>query len=243
MKDTNMTRLLEIKDLVVNYGKAKALDGISLHVDSGEIVSIVGANGMGKTTIIRTISGLKKPTSGEIWFQNQRIDRLAPHRIVKIGIIQVPAGRMIVSEMTVLDNLRIGAYRRKDREGVNRDLEVVFDHFPMLKEKQGQKGSQLSGGQQQMLAVGRALMAKPKLLLMDEPSIGLSPILVAEVGKIIRDINKGGVSILLVEQNCRMALNLAKRAYIIELGVNSLEGESDKLANDERVQKFYLGSS
>jgi branched-chain amino acid transport system ATP-binding protein len=235
--------LLEIKDLKVQYGKAKAVEGVSLHVQEGEVISIVGANGAGKTTIIRTISGLKKATSGEILYQNKRIDKLKPHSIVKLGISQIPAGRMIFGPMSVLDNLKTGAYLRKDRDEVNRDLENIYVHFPILKERQNQLGAQLSGGQQQMLAIARALMAKPKLMLMDEPSIGLSPILVAEVSNIIRDINKQGISILLVEQNCRMALKLSSRAYILELGSIALEGESDKLINDDRVKKLYLGGA
>lgn len=233
--------LLEIKDLKVNYGKATALTGVSLNVDAGEVVSIIGANGMGKTTILRVISGLKRPASGEVWYQNQRIDKLPAHEIVKLGISQILAGRMIVPDMTVMDNLRIGATLRKDRNEVKQSIEVVFTHFPALKERRSQMGGSLSGGEQQMLAIGRALMAKPKMLLMDEPSLGLSPILVAEVAKIIRDINEEGISVLLVEQNCRMALKLSKRTYVIELGAISLEGESDKLANDERIQKTYLG--
>jgi branched-chain amino acid transport system ATP-binding protein len=232
----------EVKDLSVKFGKAKAVSEVSLHLDEGEIVSIIGANGSGKSTIIRTISGLKRPASGEIWFQDKRIDKMAPHDIVKLGIVQVPAGRLIVSQITVLDNLKIGAYLRKDRQEINKDLKMVYEHFPILKDRENQKGGQLSGGQQQMLAVGRALMARPKLMMMDEPSVGLSPILVAEVGRIINQLNQGsGITILLVEQNCRMALKLAKRAYILELGNVSLEGESSVLAGDERVQKVYLG--
>jgi branched-chain amino acid transport system ATP-binding protein len=235
--------LLEIKDLKVQYGKAKAVEGVSLNVQEGEVVSIVGANGAGKTTIIRTISGLKRPVSGEIYYQNKRIDRMQPHDIVKIGIAQIPAGRMIFGPMSVLDNLKTGAYLRKDRDGIAKDLENIYEHFPILKERQNQPGGQLSGGQQQMLAIARALMAKPKLMLMDEPSVGLSPILVAEVSNIIRDINKQGISILLVEQNCRMALKLSSRAYILELGSIALSGESSQLLNDDRVKKLYLGGT
>jgi branched-chain amino acid transport system ATP-binding protein len=235
--------LLEIKDLKVQYGKAKAVENVSIHLQEGEVVAIVGANGAGKTTIIRTISGMKRAVSGEIYYQNKRIDRLQTHQIVKLGIAQIPAGRMIFGPMSVLDNLKTGAYLRKDRDGIKKDLESIYEHFPILKERQNQLGGQLSGGQQQMLAIARALMAKPKLLLMDEPSIGLSPILVAEVSNIIRDINKQGISILLVEQNCRMALKLSSRAYILELGHIALEGESSKLANDDRVKALYLGGA
>ncbi len=227
--------LFEIKDLKVQYGKAQAVKGVSLSVQEGEVVSIVGANGAGKSTIIRTISGLKQPVSGEIYFQGKRVDGLPAHELVKIGVVQIPAGRLIVP------NLRMGAYLRKDRDKINRDLEDIFKHFPILKERRKQLGGSMSGGEQQMLAVARALMAAPKLLLMDEPSIGLSPLFVAEVGKIIRDINQTGISILLVEQNCRLALKLASRAYILELGKIALEGEAGVLLNDERVQKHYLG--
>jgi branched-chain amino acid transport system ATP-binding protein len=233
--------LLEVKELRVNYAKAKALEDVSMNVDEGEVVCIVGANGAGKTTILRTISGLKKPTFGEIRFQDKRIDRMLPHNIVKMGISQIPAGRMIFAPMTVLDNLKIGACLRKDKQNIAQDLDRMFRHFPILKERRAQLGGQLSGGEQQMLAVARALMAGPKLLLMDEPSMGLSPLLVAEIGNIIRDINQGGISILLVEQNCRVALKLAKRAYILELGKVALEGDAKELANDERVKKYYLG--
>lgn len=238
---TGAEMLLEVKNLTVHYGKALALDDVSIHVEEGEIVSMVGANGAGKSTAIKTISGLKQPTSGEIWFEGKRIDRMAAYNVMRLGIVQVPAGRQIFQTMSVLDNLKVGAHRRKDREGIKRDLEMVYDHFPILKEKRSQAGGELSGGQQQMLAVGRALMAGPKLLLMDEPSIGLSPILVAEVGKIIRDINSRGISILLVEQNARMALKLARRAYIIEIGRISLEGNCEDLIDNDEVKRCYLG--
>ena len=235
--------LLEIKDLRVNYGKAKALEGISLNINEGEVVSIVGANGAGKTTVLRTISGLQKPTSGEIWFQGKRIDGMPAHDIVKIGIAQIPAGRMIFTPMTVLDNLKIGAYLRKDKKQIGQDLDTIYRHFPILKERHAQLGGQLSGGEQQMLAIARALMAGPKLLLMDEPSMGLSPLLVAEVSNIIRDINQDGISIFLVEQNARMALKLAKRAYILEVGTIVLEGDAKELSKNELVKKAYLGGA
>lgn len=233
--------MLEIKDLQVHYGKARALENVSLNIQEGEIVSIVGANGAGKTTILRAVSGLKKPTSGQIFFNDTRIDGLASHKIVQRGIVQIPAGRMIIGPMTVLDNLKIGAYRRKDKANIKADLEKIYASFPILEKRQSQPGGQLSGGEQQMLAVARALMAKPRLLLMDEPSIGLSPIMVTEVANIIRNINRDGISILLVEQNCRMALNLSQRAYILELGSIGLEGDSKSLAEDERVKRIYLG--
>lgn len=234
--------LLEIKDLRVHYGRAEALKGISLSVEVGAIVALIGANGAGKTTTLRTISGLKRPTSGEIWFQDKKINGMPAHRIVKLGIAHIPEGRVVFAPMTVIDNLKIGAYLRKDRDQVARDLDSVYQHFPILKERGGQKAGSLSGGEQQMLAVGRALMNSPKLLLMDEPSMGLSPILVEGVGNIIRDINKTGISIILVEQNARMALDLASRAYVLEVGNITLEGDARELASDERVKKAYLGS-
>lgn len=234
--------LLEIKDLRVHYGRAEALKGISLSVEEGAIVALIGANGAGKTTTLRTISGLKRPTSGEIWFQDKKINGMPAHRIVKLGIAHIPEGRVVFAPMTVIDNLKIGAYLRKDRDQVARDLDSVYQHFPILKERGGQKAGSLSGGEQQMLAVGRALMNSPKLLLMDEPSMGLSPILVEGVGNIIRDINKTGISIILVEQNARMALDLASRAYVLEVGNITLEGDARELASDERVKKAYLGS-
>lgn len=234
--------LFEIKNLKVAYGKATALEDISLKVNEGEIVSIVGANGAGKTTMLRTISGLKKPAAGEIRFNNIRIDRIPVHDIVKTGIVQIPAERMIFANMSVLDNIRIGAFLRKDTRKIKEDIESIYEHFPILKERQSQLGGQLSGGQQQILAIARALMANPKLLLMDEPSTGLSPLLVSEVGNIIRDINRQqGISILLVEQNSRLALKLSKRAYILELGKIAMEGDSSDLMNNEAVKEYYLG--
>ncbi len=235
--------LIEIEDLSVHYQKAIALEGVSLSVNEGEAVCIIGANGAGKTTILRTISGLKKPTSGEIRFQGKRIDGMPAHSIVGAGIAHIPAGRMIFAPMTVSDNLKIGAFLRKDKQGITRDLDALYGHFPVLRNKQAKLGWQLSGGEQQMLAIGRALMAGPKLLLMDEPSMGLSPLLVAEVSKIIKSINQEGISILLVEQNSRMALKLAHRAYVLELGKIVLEGTAEELANDDRVRKHYLGGA
>jgi branched-chain amino acid transport system ATP-binding protein len=234
--------LFKIKNLKVLYGKATALEDISLKVNEGEIVSIVGANGAGKTSVLRTISGLKKPAAGEIWFDDKRIDRIPAHGIVKTGIAMIPAGRMIFANMSVLDNIKIGAFLRKDTRKIKEDIESIYEHFPILKERQSQLGGQLSGGEQQMLAVARALMANPKLLLMDEPSTGLSPLLVTEVGNIIRDINRRqGISILLVEQNSHLALKLSRRAYILELGKIAMHGDSADLMNNETVKKYYLG--
>lgn len=233
--------LLEIKDLRVNYAKAEALKGFSLEMQEGEALAIVGANGAGKTTILRTISGLKKPTSGEVWFQDKRIDGMPAHEIIKLGIVHVPAGRMLFAPMTVLDNLKIGAYVRKDKQNINQDISNIYEHFPILRERGTQLAGSLSGGEQQMLAIACALMARPKLLLMDEPSTGLSPLLVAELGNIIGNVHQGGVSIILVEQNTRLAFKLARRGYILEVGSIVLEGSTEELANSELVKKAYLG--
>jgi branched-chain amino acid transport system ATP-binding protein len=234
--------LLEVKNLDAHYAKAQALDDICIGIDEGEVVAVVGANGAGKTTLLRIISGLKKPSAGEILFDGRRIDRMPAHNVTKLGILQVPANRMIISTMTVIDNLRVGAHLRRDRDGVASDLEEMYTHFPILGERKSQLGGQLSGGQQQMLALARALMARPKLLLMDEPSTGLSPLMVAEVGRQISDVSRRlKVSILLVEQNARMALKLADRAYILELGKVVLDGPAAQLACDERVKCSYLG--
>lgn len=237
-----MANILEVKDLNVSYGKAKVVENVSINVQEGEIVTILGANGAGKTTILRTITGLKKADSGHILFRNKRIDGLTADHIVKEGCAMVPEGRLIFGPMSVEENLLLGAWtRQRDRDGVRKSFQDIYEHFPILKERKNQEGGQLSGGQQQMLAVARALMADPKLMLMDEPSIGLSPLMVEEVGKIIKDINKRGISVLLVEQNSQMALDLAHRAYILEIGNIVLEGDSQELLNDERVKKAYLG--
>jgi branched-chain amino acid transport system ATP-binding protein len=233
--------LLEIENLHVHYGKAEAIKGVSLHVEQGEVVSIVGANGAGKTTLLRTISGLKKATSGEIRFDGKRITGMAAHEIVKLGIAHIPAGRMLFAPMTVLDNLQCGAHLRTNQAEINQDLENVYQHFPILQERQNQIAGSLSGGQQQMLAVARGLMTSPRLLIMDEPSVGISPILVAEISKIIQDINRKGISILLVEQNARMALKLGNRAYVLQTGSFVLEGPCCELSNNEGVKCAYLG--
>jgi len=233
--------LLQIKDLRVHYGRAEVLKSISITIDEGKIITLIGSNGTGKTTTLRTISGLKVPTSGEIWFQGKRIGGIPASQIVKLGIAHVPEGRIVFAPMTVLDNLRTGAYLRKDRHQVARDLEIIYTHFPLLWERRRQLAGSLSGGEQQMLAIARALMTGPKLLLMDEPSMGLSPIMVEEVGKIIRNINQSGTSILLVEQNARMALRLANKAYILDVGRIVLEGPAGEVASDERVKRAYLG--
>lgn len=232
---------LELQNISMQYGKAKAVEGVSLGVEKGETVALIGANGAGKTTIIRTISGLMHPVEGSITFDGKRIEKMSAPSIVKLGLIQVPAGRRIFGQMSVRDNLLTGAHLRKDRAGILEDLDNIYQHFPILKERSNQDGGSLSGGEQQMLAVARALMAKPKLLLLDEPSVGLSPIMVQEVGKVVQDINAMGISILLVEQNSRMALKLSSRAYVLELGKIVREGQSSELAADEDIKKYYLG--
>jgi branched-chain amino acid transport system ATP-binding protein len=233
--------LLEVRDIWVHYEKVAALQGVSLELGEGEIVCLLGANGAGKTTTLRTISGLKRPTKGEVWYQGQRIDSLRSQEIVRRGIAQVPEGRRIFPQMSVMDNLNMGAYLRRDKAEASRDLEGIFEHFPILKERRKQLGGSLSGGEQQMLAAARALMTKPRLLLMDEPTLGLSPIMVEEVAKIVTDINQIGVSIVLVEQNARVALRLAHRAYVLETGRVALSGDSRDLANNDHVQRAYLG--
>ena len=233
--------LLDVKDLSVSYGSAQALRGVSLSVDDGEVVALIGANGAGKTTLLRTISGLKRALAGEVTFVGERIAGASPHRIVKMGVAHVPEGRMVFGPMTVLDNLRMGAYLRRDRQGVDEDLERMFTLFPVLKERRRQQAESLSGGEQQMLAVARALMASPRLLLMDEPSMGLSPRMVEHVGEMIRDIHETGISVLLVEQNATMALALADRAYVLEVGSVTLACSAEEAACDEAVRKAYLG--
>jgi branched-chain amino acid transport system ATP-binding protein len=233
--------LLDIKDLHVHYGTAEALKGCSLELENGEVVTLIGTNGAGKTTTLRTISGLVAATSGEITFQGTRINRAEPHEIVKLGIAHIPEGRIVFSPMTVFENLKLGAYLRKDKDQIKKDLEIMHTHFPVLKSRMKQLAGSLSGGEQQMLAIARALMASPKLILMDEPSMGLSPLLIVEVGKIISNLNQGGMSILLVEQNARMALKLASRAYILEVGNIVLEGDAEALLEDESVKEAYLG--
>jgi len=233
--------LLDVKDLRVHYGGVVALKGISLSVKAGEVVSLVGGNGAGKSTTLRTISGLKRPTTGEIRFEGQRIDRVLPQDIVKQGIGHVPEGRNPFPYMTVLENLKLGAFLRNDRDDINQDLEQLFNHFPVLRERRGQQARTLSGGEQQMLVIARALMGKPTLLLMDEPSLGLAPVMVQEIGGIVLDINQGGTSILLVEQNARLALRLARRGYVLETGGIVLEGGGQDLLESDHVRRAYLG--
>lgn len=233
--------LLEVKDLEVYYGKVYALKGILLGADKGTVVALIGANGAGKSTLLKTISGIVSPTSGEIWFQGERIDKLKPHKIVERGIAHIPEGRRIFAPMTVSENLEMGAYLRRDKQGIEKDKEQMYRRFPILGERRNLLGGRLSGGEQQMLAVARALMARPKLILMDEPSLGLSPILVEEVADIIREIHQEEVTLILVEQNAHLALELADTAYVFEVGTVALHGVAKELAKDERVKKTYLG--
>jgi branched-chain amino acid transport system ATP-binding protein len=236
-----MKLLLEIKDLWVHYGKAEALKGISMEIEEGSIVTLLGANGAGKTTTLRTISGLKRPTSGEIWYQGERIDRISPNEIIRRGIAHVPEGRQLFYSMTVHENLEMGAYLLKGRHEFNKNLDSLCEHFPAIRNRIKHNAANLSGGEQQMVAVCRALMSNPKVLLMDEPSIGLSPIMVNEVANIIKQINQTGVTIILVEQNARMALKLAKMAYVMEVGNITMKGDARIIAQDQNIIKAYLG--
>ena len=233
--------MLEIKDLHVHYGVIEALKGISLEVNEGEIVALIGANGAGKTTMMQSISGIVKKSGGEINFLNESIMKANPKHIVEMGLTQVPEGRRIFTGMSVYENLMMGAFLRKDKDGIKRDYEKVCEQFPILKERMNQDASTLSGGEQQMLAMGRALMAKPKLLLLDEPSMGLAPILVKEIFNIIEEINKSGTTVLLVEQNAKMALSIAHRAYVLETGKVVMSGTGEELAKSPDAQKAYLG--
>jgi branched-chain amino acid transport system ATP-binding protein len=235
--------LLTIKDLRVHYGAVEAIKGISLDVEEGSIVTLIGSNGAGKTTIMRTISGLVRPSSGELWFKGQRIDGASPPSLVKMGIAQVPEGRRVFPFMSVWENLMMGAFTRSDRGGIKADLEEVYTHFPVLKARAKQDAGTLSGGEQQMVAMGRALMVHPSLLLLDEPSLGLAPLMVAEIEEIIRTLNKTtGVTTLLVEQNARVALRLAHSGYVLEVGNVVLAGSSQELSSDEGVKRAYLGA-
>lgn len=233
--------LLEIKNLLVHYGTVEVLSDVSLNVEKGNIVTLIGANGAGKSTLLQTLSGLIHPTAGEIWFKRQRIDQWKTASIVKAGIAQIPEGGRIFSTLTVAENLRAGAYLRKDKEKIQADLNRVFRHFPILKTRVNQKAGTMSGGERQMLAFGRALMNGPSLLLLDEPSLGISPILVTEIFKIISDIKQEGVTILLVEQNAKKALELADNAYVFETGRIVLEGPAIDLMDSDEVKNAYLG--
>jgi branched-chain amino acid transport system ATP-binding protein len=233
--------LLSVKEIKTFYGKLEAVKGVSLEVDEGEIVTLLGANGAGKTTVLKAISGLKLPTSGEVWFSGKRIERSQTTQIVRMGISHILEGQRVFRDMTVESNLTLGAFVRNDREGIKADLQEVYRHFPILKERRKQNAGSLSGGEQQMLAISRGLMSKPRLLLMDEPSIGLSPLMVNEIASIIRTIHKQGISVFIVEQNAAIALRLADRGYVMETGKIVLGANRNELLNDERVKKAYLG--
>ena len=233
--------MLKIDKLNVHYGVIHALKDVSIEVNEGEIVSLIGANGAGKTTLLQTISGLLKKTSGDIVFLGKSLNKVSAKNIVREGITQVPEGRHIFPGMTVYENLLMGAYLRKDKDGIKKDMQEVYERFPMLEKRSTQDASTLSGGEQQMLAMGRALMANPKILLLDEPSMGLAPILVKEIFNIIRDINENGTTVLLVEQNAKMALSIADRAYVMETGNIVMSGTGIELANSPEIQKAYLG--
>ncbi len=233
--------MLTVENINVYYGVIHALKDISFQVNEGEIVALIGANGAGKTTTLQTVSGMLSAKSGSIRFQDQEISRMSEHKIVKQGISHVPEGRRMFSNLTVLENLKMGAYTRKDKQEINNSLEMVYERFPRLKERTRQLAGTLSGGEQQMLAMGRALMANPRILLLDEPSMGLSPLLVSEIFDIIQEINKQGVTILLVEQNAKKALSIANRAYVLETGRIVKENDAQALLHDEAIKKAYLG--
>jgi branched-chain amino acid transport system ATP-binding protein len=237
----NGVAALELRSVHSFYGHIHAIKGISLRVNPGEIVTLIGANGAGKTTTLRTISGIVRASDGEVLLNGQRIDRVPPHRIVEMGVCQSPEGRRIFSRMTVQENLEMGAFARRDQDGVREDLERTLELFPRLKERLKQRGGTLSGGEQQMLAIGRALMSRPKILLLDEPSMGLAPMLVETIFNTIVQINRQGVAVLLVEQNALMALNVANRGYVLETGRIVLEDDAKALQQNEQVQKAYLG--
>lgn len=233
--------MLEVKDLHVHYGVIEAIKGISFEVNKGEVIALIGANGAGKTTTLHTITGLIKPTSGNILFEGHDITKTLAHKIVSLGMAHVPEGRRVFAQLSVYDNLIMGAYTRKDKDEIKDSLQVVYDRFPRLEERKNQMAGTLSGGEQQMLAMGRALMSHPSIILMDEPSMGLSPIFVNEIFDIITEVSKTGTTVLLVEQNAKKALSIADRAYVLETGNISLSGDASELMNDDAVKKAYLG--
>jgi branched-chain amino acid transport system ATP-binding protein len=234
--------ILNVRGITINYGKVAAVRNVSFEIEEGTIVTLIGANGAGKSTILKTISGLKHPSAGEIFFKGKKIDHLPPHDVVKAGISHVPEGRRLFPAMSVKENLLMGAYLRKEKKEIDKEFEKVFYYFPKLEERQKQRAGSLSGGEQQMLAMGRALMSRPKLLLLDEPSIGLSPLMSQMIGKIVHTINQEeGVSILLVEQNAKLALGLANKGYVLETGMIVLDGDARELLNNDMVKTAYLG--
>ncbi len=233
--------MLEVRDLYVSYGMIEAIKGVSFDVEQGEIIALIGANGAGKTTILHTVSGLLKAKSGSITFNGTDLLKTPAHKIVTMGMAHVPEGRRIFQQLTVYENLMMGAFTRKDKAEIEETLKKVYEHFPRLQEREKQIAGTLSGGEQQMLAMGRALMSKPTIMLMDEPSMGLSPLYVSEIFSIIREINKAGTTVLLVEQNAKMALEIANRAYVLETGKVRMSGDANELADNEEVRKAYLG--
>ena len=233
--------LLEVKDLQVHYGVIQAVKGIAFDVNEGEIVALIGANGAGKTTTLHTISGILPSSAGTISYDGKVITKMPAHKIVNLGLSQVPEGRRVFAQLSVLENLRMGAFVRNAKSGIEKDLKNIYERFPRLEERKNQLAGTLSGGEQQMLAMGRALMAKPKIILMDEPSMGLSPIYVSEIFDIIKSINEAGTTVLLVEQNAKKALSIANRAYVLETGKIVLSGDAKDLMNNDTVRKAYLG--
>lgn len=233
--------MLEIKDVEVFYGVIQAIKGISFEVNEGEVIALIGANGAGKTTTLQTITGLLQPKKGSILFEGKDITKIPAHKIVSLGMAHVPEGRRVFAELTVYENLKMGAYTRKDKAEIQETLQMVYKRFPRLEERKNQLAGTLSGGEQQMLAMGRALMSHPKIIVMDEPSMGLSPIFVNEIFKIIQDVSKSGTTVLLVEQNAKKALSIADRAYVLETGKIVLEGDAKDLLNNEAIKKAYLG--
>ena len=233
--------MLEVKDLKVNYGMIQAIKGVSFHVEQGEVIALIGANGAGKTTILHTITGLLSPKEGSVVFEGTDITKIPAHKIVSMGMAHVPEGRRVFANLTVLQNLKMGAYTRKDKTEIQETLEMIYKRFPRLEERQNQLAGTLSGGEQQMLAMGRALMSHPKIILMDEPSMGLSPIYVNEIFQIIQDVSKSGTTVLLVEQNAKKALSIADRAYVLETGNIVLEGHASTLLDNDDIKKAYLG--
>ena len=233
--------MLEVKDLQVYYGMIQAIKGISFEVNQGEVIALIGANGAGKTTILHTVTGLIAPKAGSIVFEGQDITKIPAHKIVSMGMAHVPEGRRVFAQLSVYDNLKMGAYTRTDKNEIEESLEMVYKRFPRLEERKNQMAGTLSGGEQQMLAMGRALMSKPKIILMDEPSMGLSPIFVNEIFDIIQEVSASGTTVLLVEQNAKKALSIADRAYVLETGNIALEGDAKVLMNDDSIKKAYLG--
>ena len=233
--------MLKVEDLQVYYGVINAIKGVSFDVNEGEVIALIGANGAGKTTILHTITGLVSPKSGNIYFEGKDITKIPAHKIVSMGMAHVPEGRRIFQELSVVENLKLGAFILNDKEQINKNLQYVYEHFPRLKERERQVAGTLSGGEQQMLAMGRALMSNPKIILMDEPSMGLSPLLVSEIFEIIKEVSKDGKTVLLVEQNAKKALSIADRAYVLETGNITLSGDAKELMNNDKIKKAYLG--